>query len=271
MSEAQIAKTAYVTGGSSGLGLASAIGLSEAGWNVAILDLKASRGKDAVAARTWTGPTPAVVHCDTGSPESVERAFSAAAELVGQPDALVNNAGVREVAPFLELRASEWERVIQVNLTGYFLCAQGAASAMAENGGGSIVNVSSCAGLAAVPGRPAYNSSKAGVIGLTRTMAAELGPRNIRTNAICPSIILTPLTQGYFDDEGFAEGIRQAIPNGRPGNADEVADLVVYLLSERSTYVNGAIVSIDGGFLAAKGFESGTGGETNFSRARGVV
>jgi NAD(P)-dependent dehydrogenase (short-subunit alcohol dehydrogenase family) len=264
-------KVAYVTGGSSGLGLAAATALADAGARVAILDLDKAKGEQAVSAVDWPGDEPLVFECDTGDKESVRRAFAEAGGEVGEPYALVNNAGIREVADFLNLDPEDWDRVIQVNLTGYFYCAQTAARSMVENGGGAIVNISSCAGLAAVPGRPAYNAAKAGVIGLTRTMAHELGPSQIRTNAICPSIIVTPLTEAYFEDEGFAEGMKRIVPLGRPGEAHEVGDLVVYLCGERSSYVSGSIISIDGGFVAGKGFSAAdTGADTKFTSPRGV-
>jgi dihydroanticapsin dehydrogenase len=265
-------KVVYVTGGSSGLGLAATTRLADAGAKVAILDLDRERGIAALEELTWPGARPEVFQCDTGSLSSVENAFAEATDSVGPPDGLVNNAGIREIADFLELSAADWDRVIQVNLSGYFYCGQAAARSMAARDGGAIVNISSCAGLAAVPGRPAYNAAKAGVIGLTKTMATELGPANVRTNVICPSIILTPLTESYFEDEDFAEGMKSLIPMGRPGDPSEVADLIVYLLGESSSYVNGSVISIDGGFLAGKGFAAvGTGSDTNFTNVRSVL
>lgn len=272
MSDGVSEKVVYVTGGSSGLGLAASVGLAQAGWRVVILDLDPGRGEEAVKGQEWPGAVPELIECDTGSLASVRRAFETASATVGEPDALLNNAGIREIADFLTIEPEDWDRVIQVNLTGYFYCAQLAARSMAERGGGAIVNVASCAGLAAVPGRPAYSAAKAGVIGLTRAMATELGPVGVRTNVICPSIILTPLTEAYFEDEGFAEGMKRLIPAGRPGEASEVADLVVYLVGDSSSYVNGSVISIDGGFVAGKGFASAdTGSDTNFTRVRGVL
>ncbi len=133
------------------------------------------------------------------------------------------------------------------------------------------MNIASCAGLAAVPRRPAYTAAKHGVIGLTRSMATDLGHFGIRTNVVCPSIIVTPLTASYFDDAGFAEGMQELIPLGRPGEPRDVADVVVFLASDAARYVNGAVISIDGGFIAGKGFEVGQRQpDSNFAARKSV-
>jgi NAD(P)-dependent dehydrogenase (short-subunit alcohol dehydrogenase family) len=209
--------------------------------------------------------------CDVGSLESVEAGFAEAAGALGEPDALVSNAGVREIDDFLAVDAEDWRRVIDIDLNGVFYSGQTAARSMSKRGGGAIVNVASCAGLAAVPGRPAYSTAKAGVIGMTRAMANELGPHGIRTNVVCPSVIRTPLTEAYFEDQEFSEGMESLIPLGRAGEPRDVADVIVFLLSERARYVNGSVVSVDGGFVAGKGFQTGESKDTRYAAPRRVL
>lgn len=261
-------KVAYVTGAGSGLGRAAAERFAEAGARIAVLD------RDEEAARATAqdiGGGAVGLRCDVSSVDEVRRAFAAAADAIGEPDALVNNAGIREINDVLSIEPADWDRVIAVNLNGVFYCAQTAARSMAERGGGSITNIASVAGLAAVPRRPAYSAAKSGVIGLTRSMATDLGEHGIRTNVVCPGLIRTPLTHSYFEDEAFAQGIGQIIPHGRPGEPSEVADLLVYLASDMASYVSGAAIAIDGGFIAGKGFEpTGAAADSKFAATRSV-
>jgi len=264
-------KTAYVTGAASGLGRAAAEALAAAGAAVVVLDRDEEAGTKVANDLAADGAETAFVACDVSSMESVQTAFGEAAEALAEPDALVSNAGVREIDDFLAVDLANWERVIDIDLNGVFYCGQTAARSMAERGGGAIVNIASCAGLAAVPGRPAYSTAKAGVIGMTRAMAHELGPHGIRTNVVCPSVIRTALTERYFDDQSFTEGMETLIPLGRAGEPDDVADVIVFLLSEKARYVNGSIVSVDGGFVAAKGFQTHQSESTNYAAPRTVV
>jgi NAD(P)-dependent dehydrogenase (short-subunit alcohol dehydrogenase family) len=262
-------KVAYVTGAASGLGLAAAIAFAEQGARVVLLDRDTDKADSAEQA---VGHGARFVACDVGSIDAVEKAFAQAEELVGPPDVLINNAGIREISDVVDIDPADWDRVISVNLNGVFYCSHVAARSMVERGGGAIVSIASCAGLAAVPRRPAYSAAKAGVIGLTKSMATDLGGRGIRANVVCPSIIRTPLTDSYFEDEGFAEGMAMLVPMGRPGEPEEVADVLVFLASDMSRYVNGAVISIDGGFIAGKGFELATGdGSSKFAADRGVL
>lgn len=261
-------KVVYVTGAASGLGRAAAEAFVARGARVVAMDRDVEGGERTAAE---LGGDTAFFACDVGSVEQVTEAFAAAREAVGPPDGLINNAGIREINDILSIDAKDWDRVIAINLSGVFYCAQQGAKAMASAGGGAIVNISSCAGLAAVPRRPAYSAAKAGVIGLTKSMATDLGHLGIRTNAICPSIIRTPLTDSYFEDEGFAEGMAQLVPLGRAGEPQEVADVLVFLVSDLSRYVSGAVISVDGGFIAGKGFElSGAAADSKFAAARSV-
>ena len=271
MSGEMTGKTAYVTGAASGLGRAAAEALAAAGAKVVVLDRDEEGGARVAAQLAKDGAEAAFLVCDVSTLEGVQTAFAEAAEQVGEPDALVSNAGVREIDDFLGVDLANWQRVIDIDLNGVFYCGQTAARSMAERGGGAIVNIASCAGLAAVPGRPAYSTAKAGVIGMTRAMAHELGPHGIRTNVVCPSVIRTSLTEKYFDDDGFTEGMETLIPLGRAGEPEDVADVIVFLLGEKARYVNGSVVSVDGGFIAAKGFQTHQSERTNYAAPRTVV
>ncbi|MDO8210103.1 SDR family NAD(P)-dependent oxidoreductase [Conexibacter sp. CPCC 206217] len=264
-------RVAYITGGASGLGLQAAQALAGAGGRVLLIDRDEEAARASASAIEAGGAEASFVACDVASAQSVEQAFARGGEVLGPPDVLVNSAGIREINDVLEIDSSDWDRVIAVNLTGTFYCAQQAARAMARNGGGSIVNISSVAGLAAVPRRPAYSAAKAGVIGLTRSIATDLGHLGIRANAICPGLIRTPLTDSYFDDEDFAGGLAALVPAGRAGDPREISDVILFLASDLSRYVNGTTITVDGGFLAGKGFEVGKPGATSkFAATRGV-
>jgi NAD(P)-dependent dehydrogenase (short-subunit alcohol dehydrogenase family) len=268
MSEIAKDKVVYVTGAASGLGRSAAEAFVAAGARVVLMDRDAEGGERLA---TELGDATTFVACDVASAAQVQTAFEQAQEAFGPPDGLISNAGIREINDVLSIDPADWDRVIAVNLSGVFYCGQQGARAMAAAGGGSIVNISSCAGIAAVPRRPAYSAAKAGVIGLTKSMATDLGHLGIRTNAICPSIIRTPLTESYFEDDGFADGMAQLVPLGRPGEPDDIADVLLFLISDMSRYVSGAVISVDGGFVAGKGFElSGTAADSKFAAARSV-
>ena len=175
----------------------------------------------------------------------------------GRIDVLVCSAGVREIGDVYTMPTDEWDNVIAVNLSGTFYCCQAAARHMRERGGGAIVNLSSVGGLIGLARRPAYTAAKHGVVGLTKSLARDLGPAGIRVNAICPGLIRTPLTEQYFADDAFEEGLRTVVPQGRVGLADDVADAALYLASDQSAYVNGIALTVDGGWLAEKSFAAG--------------
>ena len=194
---------------------------------------------------------------DVRSPADVERAVAEVVAAEGRLDVLVNSAGVREIGDVYTMATDEWENVIAVNLSGTFYFCQAAARSMREAGGGAIVNISSVGGLVGLARRPAYTAAKHGVIGLTKSLARDLGPAGIRVNAICPGLIRTPLTERYFVDDAFEEGLRTVIPQGRAGVPADVADAALYLASDQSAYVSGIALTVDGGWLAEKSFAAG--------------
>jgi NAD(P)-dependent dehydrogenase (short-subunit alcohol dehydrogenase family) len=200
---------------------------------------------------------------DVRSPAEVERAVAQVVGAEGRLDVLVNSAGVREIGDVYTMPTDEWDNVIAVNLSGTFYCCQAAARSMREAGRGAIVNISSVGGLIGLARRPAYTAAKHGVIGLTKSLARDLGPAGIRVNAICPGLIRTPLTERYFD-EAFEEGLRTVVPQGRPGAPSDVADAALYLASDLSAYVNGVALTVDGGWLAEKSFAAGEDAAATF-------
>jgi NAD(P)-dependent dehydrogenase (short-subunit alcohol dehydrogenase family) len=204
------------------------------------------------------------VHGDVRTPADVERAVQDVVAAEGRIDVLVNSAGVREIGDVYTMASEEWENVIAVNLSGTFYCCQAAARRMRDGGGGVIVNISSVGGLIGLARRPAYTASKHGVVGLTKSLARDLGPAGIRVNAICPGVIRTPLTEQYFTDDAFEEGLRTVVPQGRVGVAGDVADAALYLASDQSAYVSGIALTVDGGWLAEKSFAAGDAAASTF-------
>jgi len=186
--------------------------------------------------------------CDVADAAQVERAFARVDELLGGVDVLVANAGISVRRPFLEIREEDWRRVLDVNLTGVFHCAQRAARRMVEASGGVILMTASTNGLSGHPLYAGYNASKAGVILLARTMALELAP-TVRVNAVCPGYVLTPMQKAEYSPEMLAE-VDAGIPLGRHARPEEIAGLFAFLASDDATYLTGAVISIDGGETA---------------------
>jgi len=201
---------------------------------------------------------------DVRSPAEVERAVAQVVAGEGRIDVLVCSAGVREIGDVYTMATDEWDNVIAVNLSGTFYCCQAAARRMREGGGGAIVNISSVGGLIGLARRPAYTASKHGIVGLTKSLARDLGPAGIRVNAICPGLIRTPLTEQYFAADAFEDGLQTVVPQGRAGVAADVADAALYLASDLSAYVNGVALTVDGGWLAEKSFAAGEAAASMF-------
>jgi NAD(P)-dependent dehydrogenase (short-subunit alcohol dehydrogenase family) len=244
-------RRALITGGASGIGLACARRLLAEGAQVVLLDLSS----DALSSAAGTGA--ATVACDVRDPDAVARAVTRAAGLLhGPADVLVSAAGVYRITPLLDLAPDEWDDVLAVNLRGTFLAGRSVAAALIAAGlPGAIVNISSTAGLVADASEPSahYNASKAGVLALTRQMAAEWAPHGIRANAVCPGVIDTPMLRLMDDPAAGAAYLRACVPQRRLGAAGEVAAAVAFLASDDASYLTGAAVPVDGGVTAIQG------------------
>lgn len=237
-------KVALVTGASGGIGTGVVIALAEAGWNVGInYFTNPERANSLVERVRALGRRTVAVEADVGNGQAVTAMFAAVAERLGVPGLLVNNAGIQDWAPLTEVQHTEWERVIRTNLTGTFLCIQGAARAMAR--GGRIINIGSGANRVPFPGLCSYCASKGGVEMLTAAAAVELGPRGISVNCIAPGAIEIERTRA--EDPRYAELWGNITPLRRVGTAQDVADAVVFLGGPGASFISGQTIYVDGG------------------------
>lgn len=242
-------KVALVTGAARGIGLATAKRFLADGWRVALLDIEGEQQASAAAA--LNNPDAALaITCDVSDMAAVGAAMAAVMARFGRLDALVNNAGVAVFAPALETSEADWNRIMAVNLTGPFLCAKAAVPLMREQGGGAIVNITSISAVRASTLRSAYGTSKAGLAHLTKQLAVELASLNIRVNAVAPGPVDTAMAKQVHTKEIRAD-YHDAIPLNRYGLEEELAEAIYFLCSERSSYITGQILAVDGGFDAA--------------------
>ena len=248
-------RIAIVTGASQGIGRACAIRLAEEGAKVIVSDVNDTAGNAVVKEIGKAGGTAAYVDCDVSEKLDVHNLVAKALELHGRIDVLVNNAGVVDDVPFLDLTEDEYDRIMRINLKGAFLAGQAVARQMVKQGlrddgaAGTIVNMSSVNSVFALPDHVAYSISKGGLSQLTKAMAIALATKGIRVNAVGPGTIETPLLAGVVKDEAFRKKVLSRTPMGRIGQPSEVAAIVAWLASDQSSYVTGTTVFADGGRL----------------------
>jgi NAD(P)-dependent dehydrogenase (short-subunit alcohol dehydrogenase family) len=245
-------KTVVLSGGGRGIGAAAAWRFAREGADV-LLVARTSSEIDAVAAQITAGGGNAWAHAaDVSDPMAVESAVGAARERWGRIDVLVNCAGIDHDSPFLDFPDHEWHRVVGVNLTGSFLMAQRVARVMADTGGGAIVHISSIDAYGADGNQVAYNASKAGLLGLSRTMATELARHGIRSNVVSPGYTATPLTRQYVGDAMYEYMTKDfdRIPQRRMATPEEVSAAILFLASDDAAAITGSELTVDGGTTA---------------------
>jgi NAD(P)-dependent dehydrogenase (short-subunit alcohol dehydrogenase family) len=243
-------KVAIVTGGSAGIGRATAVAFAAEGASVTVADVDDDRGKEVVVAIEESGGHAFFVHADVSVADDVRAMVEATVERFGRLDFAFNNAGIEgQPAPTAECTRENWDRTLGINLTGVFLCMQAEIPAMLASGGGAIVNCASIAGLVGFPGMVAYVATKHGVVGATRATALELAPQGIRVNAVCPGAIETEMVMRAAQAQ--PELIDQTVaahPIGRMGRPEEIASSVLWLCSESASFVTGQALAVDGGY-----------------------
>jgi NAD(P)-dependent dehydrogenase (short-subunit alcohol dehydrogenase family) len=239
-----------VTGGGQGLGKVFCQAFAEAGASVVVAEINPQTGAATAREIRESGHRALFVETDVRSRGSVEAMVMAALAEFGQIDVLMNNAGITKWAPAEEVAQQDWQDVIDINLNGVFYCCQAVARHMIERRSGRIINIASMSGL--IANRPqaqaSYNASKAAVMHLTKSLAAEWAPHNIRVNAIAPGYMDTLMARPFFEDPAYGGRWIDAIPMGRPGRPEELAPVALLLASEASSYMTGTTVVVDGGF-----------------------
>jgi NAD(P)-dependent dehydrogenase (short-subunit alcohol dehydrogenase family) len=247
-------KTVLITGASSGIGRATALHFARQGAQLLLADINAEGGAETEHLVEQIGGTVDYITCDVTHPREVSAMVARALERYGSLHYAVNSAGISGGGmqkPILEWSEEEFDRIMEVNVKGVWLCLKAQIPAIIQSGGGAIVNLASVAGLIAAPGGAAYAASKHAVVGLTRTVAIEFARRGVRVNAMCPSFIDTPMVAEVIEkDTKMADRTVRASPMHRLGTADEVASAIVYLCSDGASFINGVAFAVDGGLTA---------------------
>lgn len=245
-------KVALVTGGSSGIGRAAALLFAREGAKVVVADIQVEGGEETVGMIKEAGGDAIFVKTDVSKSSDVKALINKTVEHYGRLDCAFNNAGVgSRPAPIVDQEEEQWDRVININLKGVWLCMKYEVAQMLKQGGGTIVNTASVAGLVGLRNMTPYTASKFGVVGLSKTVALECTQANIRVNAVCPGVIHTPMVDRFTG--GNPQALARVVamgPVGRIGQPEEVAEAVVWLSSDAASFVTGHAMAIDGGLVA---------------------
>lgn len=247
MAGALVDKVAIITGASRGIGKATALALAAEGAKV-VVNYASSRSSadEVVAAIKALGQEAIALQADVSQADQVDALVKATLDHYGHIDVLVNNAGITRDTLLLRMKPEDWQAVIDLNLTGVFLCTRAVSKVMLKQRSGRIINISSVAGLMGNPGQANYSAAKAGVIGFTKTIAKELAPRGVLANAVAPGFIATDMTE----DLKNTEDILKFIPLGRYGQPEEVAGLIRFLAADpAAAYITGQVFNVDGGMV----------------------
>lgn len=244
-------KVAVVTGAASGIGESIALLYAEHGAKVVVSDINDEAGQKAVERVQNSGGQATYIHADVSKPEDCMRLVGETLARYDRLDIACNNAGIGgEQNPIGQLSVEGWNRTVAIDLSGVFYCMKYEIQAMLKNGGGSIVNMASILGQVGFAGAAAYVSAKHGVVGLTQTAALEYSKAGIRVNAVGPAFIHTPMIEGVTADPGATQALTAAHPIGRLGQPEEIAELVIWLSSDKASFVTGNYYAADGGYLA---------------------
>lgn len=244
-------KVAFITGAATGIGQATALAFAKFGARVAVVDVNEEAGAHTALQIQKAGGEAVFIKCDVANPQHVKIAVETTLAKFGRLDIAFNNAGIEGLTGnTVECSEENWNRVIDINLKGVWLCMKQQIPEMLKQGGGAIINCSSIAGVVGFSSMPAYVASKHGVIGLTKTAALEFAKSNIRINAICPGVIHTPMIDRFTHGDSQAQTqLSSGAPMGRMGHPDEIAAAVLWLASPQSSFVTGHPLVVDGGWV----------------------
>ncbi len=247
-------KTAIITGGGSGLGQSTAVRLAEEGVNITVVDISEKGGNETVEMVKKLGPDAIFIKADVSKADEVKNYVDQTLEHFGTIDYFFNNAGISGSGKFfLDTDISEIESIVGINLLGALYGMRYVAEAMLKNGGGSIVNTASSAGVIGQDSVVTYSATKHGIVGMTKSMVAEYAKDGLRVNSIAPGPTETPMVEAFYrDNPEMKENATSGIPQKRLGTPEEVAELVTFLLTSKANYINGEVIRIDGGFTNTK-------------------
>ena len=241
-------RPAIVTGAARGLGRAIAVSLAAAGAKVACVDINTETLAETITAIRNAGGTAEPLACDVTNGQRVNEVVDEVVKLWGGLQILVNNAGITRDNLIMRMKDDQWDAVLNINLKGTFLFTRAAAKPLIKGRQGRIINIASVSGLMGNPAQANYSASKAGVIGLTRTVAKELASRNVTVNAVAPGFIATDMTAALGEE--LLAKVRQEIPLGRLGAPQDIADAVLFLASDAAAFITGQVLTVDGGLTA---------------------